>query len=183
VLVVVGLSRGTPLGWWLAGCATFGWLLSTGLFLFGRSASRLAEVSVRKERLTGRMLQPTMVPRPYAPNGAWRWVGGAALPGAFGRVNATWPLAVLDILGGELWLRVRAQSLARMFGAGELHTPPADNVIVFPVRGRVGSKGIGISVAGGSPYYFLRNNQSEMLTTIAFVGFNVEWRERRIRYF
>jgi hypothetical protein len=181
-LVIIGLAVGTPFGWWLAGCATSGWVLAAGLVLVARRTVRYQQASDPKgQRLTGRIVLQAPVPAVSAPNG-WRWVGGAILPASMGNVNATRPLAVLEITGGELSLRLRPRPLALMFGARRLHASPVENVRAFPARGWFGSKGIGIQIGNRAPAYFLRADQAGMLAAIAAAGFEISFEEQRIRY-
>jgi hypothetical protein len=179
VIVIIGLNVATPFGWWLAGCAASGWALTTGLVLVSRRTVRHQQASAPKDqRLTGR----TVLPAPVPLANRWRWVGGAIMPASMGNVNATWPLAVLEITGGDLSLRLRPRPLAAMFGARGLHASTVENVHAFPARGWFGSKGIGIQVDNQTPSYFLRADQAGLLAAVAAAGFEVTFDEQRIRY-
>jgi hypothetical protein len=181
-LVGVGVAVGTPFGWWLAGCAASGWVLAAGFVLVSRRTARHEQAfAPQAQRLTGRTVRQAQPLVASAPNG-WRWVGGGIMPASMGRVNATWPLAVLEVTSGELSLRLRPRILAVMFGARRLHASTAENTLAFPARGWFGSKGIGIQVDNQRPYYFLRADQAGLLSALAAAGFAVTWDEQRIRY-
>jgi hypothetical protein len=181
--VGIGLAVGTPFGWWLAGCAASGWVITAALVLVSRRTVRRQQVfDPRNQRLTGRTVLKAPVPAASAPNG-WRWVGGAIMPAAMtGKVNATWPLAVLEIRSGELSLRLRPRPLLALVGGKPLHAHAAENVRAFPARGWFGSKGIGVQVGNQPPSYFLRADQAGLLAAIAAAGFEVTLDEQRIRY-
>jgi hypothetical protein len=57
------------------------------------------------------------------------------MPGSMGRMNASTPLAVLELSGPQLSLRVRPRFLMAMFGAKPLAVSPAEVEAVFPARG------------------------------------------------
>jgi hypothetical protein len=80
--------------------------------IISRSRKRLSAPSARSDQLTGEFLTPVVVPHLASSR---RWTGAADMPGALGRMNASAPLAVLEMLEGSLTLRVRPSFLAAMF--------------------------------------------------------------------
>lgn len=114
------------------------------------------------------------------PSAASRWIGGANLPGAFGRTNATKPLAVLELEPSSLKLRVRPKLLAGMFGASSMTVPRSDDVEVFPVRGRLGTRGVGVRGNETAPARFWTSQPEEVLHAHASADWPVSWDERRI---
>jgi hypothetical protein len=122
------------------------------------------------------------VSSPDEPSAATRWVGGANLPGTFGRTNATKPLAVLDLGPSSLKLGIRPKLLAGMFGVSSATVPRSDDVEVFPVRGRLGTRGVGVRRNGAAPVYFWTSQPEEVLQTLASADWPVSWDERRFAY-
>jgi hypothetical protein len=135
----------------------------------------------RPASLTGRTLHAS-VSSPDEPSATSRWVGGANLPGTFGRTTATKPLAVLELGPSSLMLRVRPKLLAGMFGASSITVPRSDDVDVFPVRARLGTRGVGVRCNGVAPVYFWTSQPEEVLQALASADWPVSWDERRYAY-
>ena len=147
-----------------------------------RSRRRLSDPSARKDQVTGESVLPILSPVQAGTVG--RWTGAADIPGTMGRMNASTPLAVLEVSDGSLTLRVRPNFLATLFGAKALALAPAQVEAVFPARGRLRYKAIGIRPLKQPPSYFLTvgADRSPILSTIAAAGFPVEWEERGFSY-
>jgi hypothetical protein len=124
----------------------------------------------------------TLVPPASSPAGlsaATRWVGGANLPGTLGRTNATTPLAVLRLGSSSISLDVRPKLVARMVGLSPITVTRSDNVVVFPVRSRFGTRGVGVGQKGVAPLYFWTTKREEVLQALASADWSVSWDERR----
>src|SRR5580658_1718964 len=93
--VLVGVRIGSGIGTWLACCAGAGWVLSAGGIVVARRLASRPQTAGWKDRPTGNTLQPCSFPE--VPPATFRWVGGCNVPGKFGRLNATFPGAVLDV--------------------------------------------------------------------------------------
>jgi hypothetical protein len=130
---------------------------------------------------TGRTLVPS-VSSPDEPSAATRWVGGANLPGWRGRLNATTPLAVLDLGPSSIKLGIRPKLLAGMFRVSSITVTRSDDVEVFPVRGRLGTRGVGVRRNGAAPVYFWTTQPEEVLQALASADWPVSWDERRFAY-
>ena len=154
------------------------------VWMISRARRRLSDPSARNEELTGESCTPAMhIPiGGSAPVG--RWVGAADLPGTLGRMNASTPLGVLELSDRLLTLRVRPRFLASLFGAKPLVVSPEQVEAVFPARGRLRYKAIGIRPINQPPSYFLTvgADRVAILTAIASAQFPVEWDERRFSY-
>jgi hypothetical protein len=127
----------------------------------------------------------TLVPPPeleLAPSAAMRWTGGANVPGSLGRINATSPLAVLELTGPSLHLYFRPRPIARLFGIGPVTATNSDNLEAFPVKGKLGASGVGVGRSGDAVVYFWTTQREEVLQALASAGFRVTWEERRYRY-
>ena len=103
---VLAVASGSPF-WLVAAVATIA--LNLGMIRIGRRRMTREHVATP----TGRVLVAVT-----AQQGPTRWVGGANVPGSMGRMNATWPLAVLQLGGTEVTLDVRPPLLGRLFGIG-----------------------------------------------------------------
>jgi hypothetical protein len=99
-------------------------------------------------------------------------------------MNASTPLAVLEIRERSLTLRVRPSFLAALFGAKGLVVTPEQVEVIFPARGRLRHKAIGIRPIGEAPSYFLTvgGDRAPILSAIATAGFPVDWDERGFSY-
>lgn len=180
-VVAVGVNMHSGLGTWLACCAVGGWLLQAGGIVAARRLINRPQPAVWQDRPTGATLQPC--PFPQVAPAAFRWVGGCNVPGSLGRLNATFPLAVLEVAPGSATLRVRPRAIAAIFGAGKpMVFAPAGDLTVFPVRGTLGAKGIGLQYASSPAWYFWTAEREMILTVLATGGFNTSWAEMKARF-
>jgi hypothetical protein len=100
-----------------------------------------------------------------------RFVGGANVPAWLGRVNGTWPFAVLEI--GSTGLSLRMRRIARVFGPVEsLEATPATLRRVYPVRG-VPSAGVGFTAQNGHDFYFWTPSGRRILDLLGRLGYPV----------
>lgn len=105
-----------------------------------------------------------------------RFVGGANVPAWLGRMNATWPLAVLVISPSRMLLGIRGPKL---FGhVEELDAAPADLRAVYPVRG-LWSAGVGFTDGVGGDFFFWSSKGDRVLRALSQWGYPVEFQERR----
>jgi hypothetical protein len=107
------------------------------------------------------------------------WTGGANIAGALGRMNATMPLAVLEVTAEKLTLRVRPAPIAAVFGTKPFTAEVSSVAEVFPVRGRLATKGVGILVNDQPVAYFWTTQTRGVLLSLANVGYPVSWQEQR----
>ena len=107
-----------------------------------------------------------------------RWVGSGSFPGWFGTMQATVPLAVLEVFGGVIRLRLRPRLLGVMFGVGPLIATPTELEEVFAAR-RLAGVGIGFRPGGGPTYYLWTSARDEILAVLAAHHFVVTWEERK----
>lgn len=143
-----------------------------------RGRERQRDPAARRDVYTGTLLSPrTAVPYGSGvPLGSW--VGGADVPGNLGRMNASAPLAVLELNGPVLTLRIRPRFLSKLFGMRNLRVEPAGVEAIFAAKGRMRYPAICIRPLGEPPFYFLLGDRASILTTLAAAGFPVEWEER-----
>jgi hypothetical protein len=134
----------------------------------------------RQGRRTGRTLAPPA--SSAAPSVATRWVGGANLPGALGRMNATTPLAVLRLGSSSISLDIRPKLITRMLGVSSTTLARSDDVEAFPVSSRWGTRGVGLRRNGAAPLYFWTTQPEELLQALASADWPVSWDERRFKY-
>ena len=99
-----------------------------------------------------------------------KFVGGGSAPASpLGRVNGTWPLAVLEIKPSGLTLRMRG--IARIFGPVErLEATPATLRRAYPVHGLL-SSGVGFTDQKGRDFYFFTNRGPRILDLLAQLGY------------
>jgi hypothetical protein len=114
---------------------------------------------------------------------AWTWTGGGNVPGSFGRMNATIPLAGLELSAVALTLRFRPKAIGGMFGAGSFTWTASDLVGIYPVRGRWVSfnRGLGIESPSGVCYFWTFQPEG-ILGALEDQHFPVSWGERFIRF-
>lgn len=132
--------------------------------LINRRRERQGDQEARRDDHTGTRLSPT--PLPYVsgtPQG--RWVGAADVPGNLGRMNASTPLAVLELNGNVLTLRVRPHFLVRLFGMSTLRVEPSGVESIFPAKGRLRYSAVCIRPQGRPPFYFLLGDRASLLHT------------------
>jgi hypothetical protein len=130
---------------------------------------------------TGRTLVPPEG-LPLGQSATMRWVGGANVPGFLGRMNATYPLAVLELADSSLHLYVRPRLIARLFGIGEVAAATSDGLEAFPVTRLLGTSGVGLGRSGDAVVYFWTTQREEVLQALASAGLRVSWAERRYTY-
>jgi hypothetical protein len=129
--------------------------------------------------------------RPQPSAGAWlglpapppvvsSWTGGSNVPGPWGRINATFPLAVLEVAPERLTLRLRPRIVARLVGAPGLTATPADVDVIFPVKGWANG-GVGLVRHGSPVVYFFTRQRAAILNALGAAGFRVSPHERRYR--
>jgi hypothetical protein len=140
--------------------------------------SLLNDPGSRRDVPTGTLLVPESLGPTIPDLVAARWVGAADVPGAFGwRMNSNRALAVLELTGSLLTLRIRPQFLARLFGMGTLQVEPLALDAIFPAKGRL-RPAICVRPHGKPPYYFLIKDPQPILASLAAAGFPVQWEER-----
>jgi hypothetical protein len=161
------------------------WLiLAVAWFIANASLVVLARWRLGRSRRgspTGRTLVP-IAGSALGPSAVTRWVGGANLPGSFGRMNATTPLAVLELTGPSLRLYVRPRLIGRLFGIRPVTATSSDNLEAFPVRAKLWTSGVGMGRNGDAVVYFWTAQREEVLQALASAGFRVSWEERRFAY-
>ena len=107
-----------------------------------------------------------------------RWVGSGSFPGWFGTMEASTPLAVLEVFGRALRLRVRPRLVGRMFGMEALVANDTDVEEVFAAF-RVARIGIGFRPRNGPTYYLWTSQRDDVLSTLESLGFPVTWQPRK----
>jgi hypothetical protein len=181
LLVRGSLATHTPGGRLFAAIIVAIVLANLLLALMGHRRARTALTSRgREDRRTGRTLEPGLHP-PWPMGSLGRpakWIGGANVPSPMGRLNATWPLATLELSGAALRLAVTP---GRLFGVKPLSAGPSAVELVFPVRRRLGPVGIALRPPGVPDSYFWTRRQTEVLAALAAAGFPVSWEEQRPR--
>jgi phage terminase large subunit-like protein len=98
------------------------------------------------------------------------------MPGSLGYMQATWPLAVLEISGGHLVLRLRPWVLAKITGTEPLTVKPNSGAVIMPVR----SNWIEIRVPMWPSYYFWATDRDEIMANLTSAGFDVSAEEGRM---
>ncbi len=131
-------------------------------------------------RRTGRLAPPPPTPvwPPPAPNVGWRWGGGINAPHWLGWFHS--PVANIEVDSQRLAIRV---PLGWLFLLRPLELTTADHPSCFPVKARIGRRGVAIQPAGGRPWYFWTPAASQILSSLQWAGFEVSWDERRPRFF
>ena len=154
------------------------------LVIINRRRGRLADPAARRDTLTGEVVPPiSPLQMPLAEIHQQRWTGAVDMPGSMGRMNASVPLGILELSGNRITLRVRPAFLATMFGSKPLIVTPAQVEVVFPARGRLRYRAIGIRPRNEPPCYFLLGGDRQfILSAIAAAGFHVQWEERVYSY-
>src|SRR5262245_40344209 len=110
----------------------------------------------------------------------FEWSGAATVPSRLGYAQVGLLMAVLEIEGRRLGVRVRPGFARRMFGIQNLAVTPSDGVVVFPAR-NLGQQGIEVRPKSGRSYYFWTNRSREVLACAAAAGFDVSAEEQRPR--
>jgi hypothetical protein len=99
------------------------------------------------------------------------------MPGSLGYLQATWPLAALQVSGERIVLKMRPWVLAKITGTADLAARPADGVLIEPVRSNWTWQGIKFTVPGRPAYYFWTNRRPDVIAHIEAAGFEVSGRE------
>jgi len=93
--------------------------------------------------------------------------GGANIPASVGRLNATWPFALLTVSATELRLRVRPSVLVR----SRLVMSKLTHHNIYPVLGPLfRTSGIGIDV-DNQCWYFWTGKSHELVDTLGKLGY------------
>ena len=109
------------------------------------------------------------------PPAQWRrsWLGGANLPTLGGsRIDADLLFAELAIDGDIVVLRLRGP-FARLTGAETLRAQRQDLESAFPIRSRLGYRGVGFRRIDGREYYFKTTKSDEILAALQACGLPV----------
>lgn len=185
VATVVSYSQThSGLALWLLACLGVGAVLNVVFVVMSRRAVVRASdpTALVAPRLTGRVI-PVRDPNRWSASptndGGWRWIGGASIPFWLGRLNASTPLAWLELGPNGLAFGVR---LGRLFGIEPLALTVSDAPRCYPVRGFLRSGGVAIQPEGTRPWYFWTGAVSEILSTLAWAGFQVTWEEQKPRW-
>jgi hypothetical protein len=104
-----------------------------------------------------------------------RLVGGANVPTSTMRVNASYPLGVMEVYERAVRVSIRP----RLFGAVPLFAGPRDLDSAFPVRGAFRTRGVGLRLTDGREWYFWTGQVDQALQTLADHEFPVSHEERR----
>ena len=109
----------------------------------------------------------------------YRWVGGGTFPTFLGKMEASYPLVVLEISTNALQLRVRPRILAGMFGIPRLLASPStvDEIYFVSRRFRVG---VAIVPEDSAIFSFWTPHADQVLGRLVSAGFAVSAEERRI---
>lgn len=143
-----------------------------------RARERQVDQSARRDVRTGSVLAPP-AGYPFVPYvQPTRWIGAADVPGTLGRMSASTPLAILELVGQELTLRIRPAFLSSLFGMKSLKIQPSEVDAVFPAKGRLRYPAICIRPHNEPPFYFLLGDRAYILSALSVAGFPVEWEER-----
>lgn len=100
-----------------------------------------------------------------------RFIGGASVPALWGRVNGTWPLAMLEI--GSRSISVRLLKVARVLaGAESLEATRATLQRAYPIRG-LWSPGVGFTDHNDHDFYFWTLSGPRILEVLARLHYPV----------
>lgn len=153
--------------------------------VFVVSAGLFAIVVVRRRRSIAPPLATSTGEVPLVPTARVlsgepdrRWVGSGSFPGWFGMMEATTPLAVLEVFGDTFRLRLRPRILGSMFGVEPLVANALEMEEVFSAA-RLVRVGIGFRPRGGPPYYLWTSNRDDVLSAFESAGFPVTWQARK----
>jgi hypothetical protein len=107
-----------------------------------------------------------------------RWVGSGSFPSWFGMMEATTPLAVLEVFDHAVRLRLRPRVLGQMFGIEPLVAKATELEEVFSAS-RLFRIGIGFRPRGGPAYYLWTSRSDEILSALESAGLSVTWQARK----
>lgn len=142
------------------------------------SSAYVGFVAIRRKRQRGEVSRPTPPPGwGQAGPAPLHVIGGGNVPTGYMRVNATWPLAVLESDGQHVALRIRG---GRLFGAVTLYASAVDLAGVYPIRS-LGSSGVAFRVHDGREWYFWTGEGPRILSLLAQAGFPVTLDEQKAR--
>jgi hypothetical protein len=172
---VILASHSGPPGWWLAVviCLAVAGFLYSGVlgYIVLRRRRRWQEADWPKPTAefatAGTRVSPLL-----------RLVGGANVPTGYMRLDATWPLGVLDCYADRVALTVRG---GRFLAAKPLYANAGDLASVFPVRGVIRKRGVGFRLKDGREWYFWTGAGQSALTCLAQRAFPVTFDEQRAR--
>lgn len=136
----------------------------------------------RRGNATGRVLAPERGPVLAAPEHELVWTGGGNVATDLGRMNATWPLAVLALSANTLTLRFRPELLGRMFGTKSSLWQAGEIIAVYPIRGRLTrlSRGLAIESTTMPVAYFWTSRPAPILAALGERRMPVDWAERQV---
>ncbi len=109
------------------------------------------------------------------------WSGGGSFPGWMGTMEASPPLAVLELFGDVVRLRVRPGFLGSVFGMLPLVASPSGVAEVFPVV-RMFRRGVGFRTLDGSWYHFWTAQADTILIVLSDRQFPVTWQEQKYNW-
>jgi hypothetical protein len=108
---------------------------------------------------------------------AQRFIGGMNVPTNLGRLNATWPLAVLNIDDELVTLRV---SMLGRLSPVRVSVAPSDIKVAYRMRGQLLTPGVGLDLTDGRVLYFWTwANKREVLDALRGRGVRVDPLARR----
>ena len=172
--ICIGLllyARGLKaLGVFLVVGAPVGWALTSGQIAWSRR--RLTRAPLPACRGESRQSASAQAATPGNAGGSFRLAGGMNVPAATGRVSATLPLAVLELTGTTLDLRIRPRWFRRLVGGQILTLSPNSGAVIFPVHQLIGV-GIGIRPSGQATWYFRTSAPEHLLSALDMAGFEI----------
>lgn len=182
---IVLLARGnTAFGLFILAGPALG--VAINLLARKRATAKHPGIPCRRGNTTGRILTPPRSRQPSAPNKPSAWTGGGNVATGMGRMNATWPLAVLTVHEDALTIRFRPKLIARCFGMGPYVWHVGEVIVVYPVIGRfLGlSRGLAVESRTTPLVYFWTQQPEPILTALSGqYGIPVDWTERHIKLF
>ena len=158
------------LGIFLMVGAPVGWALTSGQIAWSRR--RLAGAPVLAVRGDSRQSASAQAATPGNAGGSFRLAGGMNIPAATGRVSATIPLAMLELTGTTLELRIRPRWFRRLVGVQILTLSPDEGAVIFPVHQFIGV-GIGIRPRGQAAWYLRTSAPEHLLSALDMAGFEI----------
>ena len=94
------------------------------------------------------------------------------VPMGFGRLSATFPMAILEISDSTLVFRIRPRWVQALVGAQMLTVSAGDGTVLFPVEQLAGI-GVGVRPLGQPAWYFRSFSRGNILAAAAAAGFDV----------
>jgi hypothetical protein len=102
-----------------------------------------------------------------------RWSGAGLVPAGFMSWQATAPLAVLELTGSRLTLRLRPALLAKFLGIETLTAIPDGSLHIFLIQNDRTWKGIEFRLPERSSFRFYTPHREQVLEALARAGFVV----------